>query len=96
VIGKVGNGKSSLLQAILNEMHVVEGTVATTGRNAIVQQDPFILRGSVRENILFGKALDEDLLRKVIEVCQLKTDLDQLEEGLNTLIGEKGFTLSGG
>jgi ABC-type multidrug transport system fused ATPase/permease subunit len=67
------------------------------GRIAYASQVPFILNGSVRENILFGLPFRQELYEKVIEACNLAADLKQLgPAGDFTEIGERGVTLSGG
>ena len=98
VIGEVGSGKSSLLQAILGEMRSggnpavvkVDGTIAYT------QQDPWIQNMSVRDNILLGRELDHERYQRVVRACALEPDLRILPAGDLTEIGEKGVNLSGG
>ncbi|KAJ3241106.1 hypothetical protein HDU81_001892 [Chytriomyces hyalinus] len=98
VVGPVGAGKSSLLNAILREMHCISGTMFTRPnlRIAYAAQMPWILSGTIRENILFGMPLDEDKMKKVIYACALERDLELFEDGLDTVVGERGITLSGG
>eukprot|EP00286_Rhodomonas_abbreviata_P022543 CAMPEP_0181302728 /NCGR_PEP_ID=MMETSP1101-20121128/8158_1 /TAXON_ID=46948 /ORGANISM="Rhodomonas abbreviata, Strain Caron Lab Isolate" /LENGTH=1569 /DNA_ID=CAMNT_0023408211 /DNA_START=111 /DNA_END=4820 /DNA_ORIENTATION=- len=96
VTGKVGAGKTSLLSAILGEMHKDEGTVILSGKVSYAAQQPWIFNASVRENILFGSALEEDRYAKVLEVCALEQDIRILPAGDQTEIGEKGVNLSGG
>ncbi|XP_052813608.1 multidrug resistance-associated protein 1-like isoform X2 [Mya arenaria] len=96
VVGSVGAGKSSLLSAILGEMDKVTGTVNVDGSLAYVSQQAWIQNASVKDNILFGNALDETRYDKVVESCSLKSDLDILPAGDDTEIGEKGINLSGG
>lgn len=50
----------------------------------------------MRNNILFGRELDEQKLEEVVEVCQLNEDMKQLVHGLDTEIGERGVNISGG
>ena len=51
---------------------------------------------TIRDNILFGRELDVDRYNEVVEICQLGNDLDVLDGGDLTEIGEKGINLSGG
>ena len=51
---------------------------------------------TIRDNILFGQEMDEDRYNATIEASQLVNDLDMLEGGDLTEIGEKGINLSGG
>jgi ATP-binding cassette, subfamily C (CFTR/MRP), member 1 len=62
----------------------------------LVEQKPYILSKTIRENILFEEELDEERYNKVIDICQLGKDLEILEGGDLTQIGEKGINLSGG
>jgi ABC-type multidrug transport system fused ATPase/permease subunit len=59
IIGPVGSGKSSLLNSILGELYINKGTVTINGRIAYVEQEPWIISATVRENILMDKPFDE-------------------------------------
>ncbi|XP_023385436.1 multidrug resistance-associated protein 1 [Pteropus vampyrus] len=96
VVGQVGCGKSSLLSALLAEMDKVEGHVTIKGSVAYVPQQAWIQNDSLRENILFGRQLQERYYKAVIEACALLPDLEILPSGDRTEIGEKGVNLSGG
>ncbi|XP_033696985.1 multidrug resistance-associated protein 1 isoform X3 [Tursiops truncatus] len=96
VVGQVGCGKSSLLSALLAEMDKVEGHVAIKGSVAYVPQQAWIQNVSLQENILFGRQLQEQYYKAVIEACALLPDLEILPSGDRTEIGEKGVNLSGG
>ncbi|XP_053069306.1 multidrug resistance-associated protein 1 isoform X4 [Acinonyx jubatus] len=96
VVGQVGCGKSSLLSALLAEMDKVEGHVSVKGSVAYVPQQAWIQNDSLRENILFGRPLQERYYKAVIEACALLPDLEILPSGDRTEIGEKGVNLSGG
>ena len=61
-----------------------------------MEQSPWILNTSIRNNILFGEDLDNDKYNRIIEIWQLANDLETLEGGDLTEIGEKGINLSGG
>ncbi|KAM5296803.1 ATP-binding cassette sub-family C member 11-like [Glossophaga mutica] len=96
VCGNSGSGKSSLLSAILGEMHLLEGTVGVHGGLAYVPQEAWIVPGSVRDNILMGRKFEEARYLTVIRCCSLSRDLDILPFGDLTEIGERGLNLSGG
>ncbi|RVE50914.1 hypothetical protein evm_004481 [Chilo suppressalis] len=96
VIGTVGAGKSTLLQAMLGELSPTSGKLEVHGKLAYAAQDPWLFEASVRQNILFGQKMDYRRYNKVIECCQLKTDLDILPHGDKTIVGERGVSLSGG
>ncbi|XP_043846485.1 ATP-binding cassette sub-family C member 4 [Dromiciops gliroides] len=96
VVGPVGSGKSSLLSAVLGELPRYEGLVNVRGRVAYVSQQPWVFSGTVRSNILFGKDYEKEKYDKVVKACALKKDLQLLEDGDLTVIGDRGTTLSGG
>ncbi|KAI9221481.1 P-loop containing nucleoside triphosphate hydrolase protein [Blastocladiella britannica] len=96
VVGPVGAGKSALLAAILGEINKSSGTVTVRGQVAFVTQQAWILNTSLRENITFGLPYDEKRYNRVIDACALRRDLESLAQGNETVIGEKGISLSGG
>ncbi|XP_045844082.1 ATP-binding cassette sub-family C member 11 isoform X3 [Meles meles] len=96
VSGNTGSGKSSLLSAILGEMHLLEGSVGVHGSLAYVPQQAWIVGGSVRENILMGSQYDKAWYHQVLHCCSLNRDLEILPFGDMTEIGERGLNLSGG
>uniref|UniRef100_A0A8C3ILT1 Multidrug resistance-associated protein 4 n=1 Tax=Chrysemys picta bellii TaxID=8478 RepID=A0A8C3ILT1_CHRPI len=96
VIGPVGAGKSSLLSAVLGELPKDKGLMDVRGRIAYVSQQPWVFPGTVRSNILFGREYEKEKYEKVLKVCALKKDMNLLEDGDLTVIGDRGATLSGG
>ncbi|XP_054264333.1 ATP-binding cassette sub-family C member 3-like [Macrosteles quadrilineatus] len=96
VVGAVGAGKSSLINAFLGEMDKISGYINTTGRIAYVPQQAWIQNATVKDNILFGLRHDSKRYRNTIESCALAQDLEMLPGGDATEIGEKGINLSGG
>ncbi|XP_077946528.1 ATP-binding cassette sub-family C member 4 isoform X1 [Gasterosteus aculeatus] len=96
VIGPVGAGKSSLLSAILGELSQESGVVKVRGVLTYVSQQPWILPGSIRSNILFGKELNPRKYDRVLRACALKRDMDLLPGGDLAMVGDRGSNLSGG
>jgi len=96
IVGTVGAGKSTLLQVILGELDIISGTVDLNGVLSYAPQEPWLLRGSLRENILFTEPYDEQRYLEVLRVCHLDRDVEQLPLGDNTRVGEGGASLSGG
>ncbi|XP_032595393.1 multidrug resistance-associated protein 1 isoform X9 [Drosophila grimshawi] len=96
IVGTVGSGKSSVIQAFLGEMEKISGSVNTVGTMAYVPQQAWIQNATVRDNILFGKPYDRKRYNRVIDACALRTDIEILSAGDQTEIGEKGINLSGG
>lgn len=97
VVGGVGSGKSSLLSALLGEMHKLNyGQIQVNGSTAYVPQQAWIQNATIRENILFGHDYDNRFYTKIINACSLLTDFNIMPHGDSTEIGEKGINLSGG
>ncbi|KAG8093776.1 hypothetical protein GUJ93_ZPchr0012g20484 [Zizania palustris] len=96
IIGEVGSGKSSLLNSIIGEIHVINGSVDSYGSIAYVPQVPWILSGSLRDNILLGKEFDPVRYEEVTRACTLDVDISAMVGGDMSHIGEKGLNLSGG
>ena len=96
VVGPVGSGKSTLLSALLGELHKESGSVSVDGRVAYVPQAAWIPNESLRNVVLFGKSYNERKFRSTIRVCGLEKDLQLLDNGDQTEIGERGVNLSGG
>ncbi|XP_023182733.1 canalicular multispecific organic anion transporter 1-like isoform X1 [Xiphophorus maculatus] len=96
VVGAVGSGKSSLMSALLGEMHSTKGFINIRGSLAFVPQQAWIQNATLRDNILFGSPYEEQRFEDVLEACALGPDLKLLSAGDLTEIGEKGINLSGG
>lgn len=98
IVGTVGSGKSSLLNAILGELEKLSGyvNIIKDTKIAYVPQQAWIQNATVKDNILFGKEFDHLKYKEIIGGCALKQDLDMLSGGDQTEIGEKGINLSGG
>ncbi|XP_055879588.1 ATP-binding cassette sub-family C member 10-like [Biomphalaria glabrata] len=99
IIGKVGSGKSSLLNAIIGELRRTQGEIYVKNLDegfAYVAQEAWIQHATVRDNILFGRCYDSRRYELVLEACALIEDLKILPAGDMTEIGENGLTLSGG
>ncbi|KAF9536563.1 hypothetical protein EC957_010429 [Mortierella hygrophila] len=103
IVGPVGCGKSSFCMALLGELPLVSGSLAlaknSQGKHLNMSysaQSPWIFAGTIRSNILFGSKFDQKRYDEVIKACELTRDLSLLPKGDETIIGEKGVTLSGG
>ncbi|TYJ53516.1 hypothetical protein B9479_005847 [Cryptococcus floricola] len=96
IVGPIGSGKSSLLQGLMGEMRRTTGSVTFSGSTALCAQSPWIQNATVRENILFGQPFDEERYWNTIRDASLEADLELLDDGDSTQIGEKGINLSGG
>jgi ABC-type multidrug transport system fused ATPase/permease subunit len=96
VIGPVGSGKSTLLSTILKECNVFEGKVHKTGKICYLSQEPWIIQGTIRENILMGRSLEESRYKQILNVCELDSDISGMVLGDKTKVGEEGKLLSQG
>ncbi|KAL7564370.1 hypothetical protein ACA910_001519 [Epithemia clementina (nom. ined.)] len=98
VIGPVGSGKSALLLALVDELAVTSGSIYRRPHQtlAYVAQDPWIMDGSIRENILMGHPFNAEWYADVIQSCSLGMDFGQLRDGDHSLVGDRGVQLSGG
>ena len=110
VIGRTGSGKSTLVSLIPRlfdptEGHVRIDGVATTDWDldalremvGIVPQDALLFSDTLRHNILFGiTEADEERFLEVAEISQIAKDVADFRDGYDTVVGERGLTLSGG
>ncbi|XP_024373624.1 ABC transporter C family member 2 [Physcomitrium patens] len=96
IVGSTGEGKTSLLSAVLGEMATRTGNFIVRGTVAYVPQVSWIFNATVRDNILFGLPFDADKYNRAIRVAGLQRDLSLLPGGDHTEIGERGVNISGG
>jgi len=101
VIGKVGSGKTCLLNSFVSNLSVLNAndkkkTIKVSGKISYVTQNPWLLNDTFMNNILFFNKMDKDKYNKIISICQLEPDLKIIKGGNNAEIGEKGINLSGG
>ncbi|CAG4967832.1 unnamed protein product [Colias eurytheme] len=96
IIGTVGSGKTTLLLAMLEELPPSDGSLTINCSISYASQESWLFDASVRQNIIFGQEFDKDRYNKVIKCCQLEADLSGFLHGDQSLVGEKGVTLSGG
>lgn len=96
IVGRVGSGKSSLLEAILGNLYKTGGEVTLRGSVAYVAQSTWVMNASVKENILFGHRWDSSFYEQTINACALLEDFSSLPDGDKTEVGERGISLSGG
>lgn len=109
-VGQSGSGKTTLCNLLPRFYEVTGGEITidripirdmtlTSLRNqiGIVQQDVFLFPGSIRENIAYGRLdANEEEIRTAAKLAHLDVVLEQMPEGIDTQIGERGVKLSGG
>jgi ABC-type Mn2+/Zn2+ transport system ATPase subunit len=96
IVGAVGSGKSTLLHALLGDVFKIKGTVAVHGSIAYVAQVPWLMNGTIKDNILFGNVWNPSLYNQVLYACALEPDFLSLTHGDKTQVGGQGMNLSGG
>ncbi|KAI1096113.1 canalicular multispecific organic anion transporter 1 [Rostrohypoxylon terebratum] len=95
--GKVGSGKTALLEAILGELDQVKGDCSLPNEMVgYCAQSPWLQNMSIRDNILFNFPFDKNRYNEVIDACELIPDLANFPHGDKSNIGENGIGLSGG
>jgi len=110
VVGGTGSGKSTLLGLIPRLYGPSDGRVLLDGHDVadltldslrsavgIVHQEPVLFSASLRDNVAFGRpaAVDQEVLDALAAAAALEV-VEALPEGLDTVVGEQGYTLSGG
>ncbi|KAF9927242.1 hypothetical protein BGZ67_007628 [Mortierella alpina] len=96
VVGPVGSGKSSLLQAMTGNMTLASGNVRRGTTISYASQTPWIQNSSIRDNILFEMPFEKDRYWNIVKACCLEQDLASFFDRDLTEIGERGVNLSGG
>ena len=97
VCGRVGCGKSTLLCSVIGETYLKEGGARSVCEQVgYVPQKPFILSGTIIENITMGREYDAKSVKEAIRNAAFDKDLDLMPDRLGSEIGERGTTLSGG
>ena len=96
VVGATGSGKTTLVHAIAGLIEVSSGSITVPREPpAIVFQEPFLFAGSVRENVVLGLPLDDDAVSLALAASEAGF-VDELPDGIDTVVGERGVGLSGG
>lgn len=111
IIGVSGAGKSTIVDILLGLLHAQEGTITCDGVDIFknyeswlaqigyIPQTIYLVDESIRDNIAFGidrDQIDEERIWEVLEEAQLKEFVEELPDGLDTTIGDRGVRLSGG
>lgn len=93
IVGPVGSGKSSIFTLLLNELDIRDGKFPKFQKFGFSPQEPWILTGTIRENILMGRKFDEKRYRQVIDVTCMAADLEKFNARDLSYIGDRGITL---
>lgn len=109
LVGESGAGKTTISNVLMQLLTPTKGQVTVDGYDlqdldsqwyheqiAYLSQTPYIMSGTLRENLQFGLEATDELLWKVLQQVQLADFVSTLPLGLDTVIGEGGYGLSGG
>ena len=97
VVGATGSGKSTLLSVMAGLLQPDQGNVYIANRSSsIVFQEPFLFSGSIRQNIVMGRSSTDQLLENSLFLSAADEFVGALDDGVDTVIGERGINLSGG
>lgn len=111
IMGPSGAGKSTIVDILLGLLHVQKGSITCDGKSIFddyeswlaqigyIPQSIYLVDESIRDNIAFGidaDKIDEKRIWEVLEEAQLKEFIEELPEGLDTKIGDRGVRISGG
>ncbi|EPU3838197.1 SmdB family multidrug efflux ABC transporter permease/ATP-binding protein [Providencia stuartii] len=109
LVGHTGSGKSTIANLIMGYYPWQQGEILLDGRSlhtlshqvlrngiAMVQQDPVVLAASFFDNVALGREITQEKVWQVLDVVQLAEHVRSLPEGLDSLLGEQGNTLSVG
>ena len=111
ICGPTGGGKSTLVDVIAGLLEPTTGSVrvdgvdihddvqAWYGQLGVVSQSVFLIDDTLRRNVALGvpaREIDDGAIERAVELAQLREVVDQLPEGLETSVGERGVRLSGG
>jgi ATP-binding cassette subfamily B protein len=96
-VGSTGAGKTTMVELIAGLVPPTRGSVAlTAGTRAIVFQEAFLFGGTVRDNVSVGLQLTDEQVWAALRRAAADDFVRDLEDGLDTVVGERGVTLSGG
>ena len=102
IIGETGNGKSCLINSILKNLELLNQDNPEvkyyyfSPKLSYASQDPWIMNGTIRDNIIFYSEFDEEKYNQVVNACQLDKDFNNFKHSDMTEIGSTGNNISGG
>ncbi len=109
IVGPTGAGKTTIVNLLLGFYHPQAGEILYAGRDirtldigglrrkvVLIPQEPFLFNGTVLDNILAGEEFDEEWLEVTLKSCGIVKFVENLPDGLNTFVGERGSRFSAG
>ncbi len=110
IVGKIGSGKTTLIRQLLRQFPITEGTILINDKDidlydkedvrrkfGYVPQEHILFSRSILNNLKLGISKDSVYTKEeAVKIADFEKDLKDLEDGYETIVGEKGVTLSGG
>lgn len=110
LVGPTGAGKTTIMQLVARLYDTTQGTVSINGVDikdatldslhailGMVTQDPHMFHDTIKANLMYAKPnATEKQMKKALEDAQIWPLIEKLPNGLNTMVGERGYRLSGG
>ncbi|MEZ5339600.1 MAG: ABC transporter ATP-binding protein [bacterium] len=109
IVGRVGSGKSTLLKIVAGLLPPQDGALLVNGRPlaeydlhdyrrhlGYIPQEATLFSESVTDNVSFGRETDAEIVLRSLEMARVRSELEALPKGLETVLGQKGLTISGG
>ena len=109
IVGRTGAGKSSILQALFRLCELSEGKIVIDGQNikdlglhilrrniAYIPQSPFLLQGTIRENVDPFQLKSDDQIKQVLKEVSLLDHINKMKDGLATVVSESNNLFSVG
>lgn len=87
---------STLIAAITGQIRLLSGDIDINGAIGYIPQEPWIINGTIQDNIIFGQPFNEERYQKVIEACLLSRDISIFPQGDQTELTDRGANLSPG
>ena len=109
IMGHTGAGKTTILKLLMRYYTPDSGDVLINGvsiddytldsvrdKIGFVSQEPFLFYGSIKDNVIYNQSANDDELQTALELAGAWEFIQELEEGLETMVGDRGAKLSGG
>ncbi|NMA32100.1 MAG: ABC transporter ATP-binding protein [Candidatus Methanofastidiosa archaeon] len=109
IVGQSGVGKSTMAHLLIKFFYPDKGSIVIDNQDianctyfsirqniGIVSQETIVFDTTVKDNICFDKNVPDEIIWEILEKAYLKTEIEQLPNGIHTVLGKEGISLSGG